>query len=48
VGGVMSSSDAKTKLEAGANLVQIYTGLIYHGSSLVYSCASALKTTSKA
>jgi dihydroorotate dehydrogenase len=48
VGGVMSSSDAKAKLEAGANLVQIYTGLIYHGSSLVYSCASALKKCSKA
>ncbi|MFY9509426.1 MAG: quinone-dependent dihydroorotate dehydrogenase, partial [Rubrivivax sp.] len=31
VGGVLSGADAKAKLEAGADLVQIYTGLIYKG-----------------
>jgi dihydroorotate dehydrogenase len=35
VGGVMSPDDAIRKLEAGANLIQIYTGLVYEGPSLV-------------
>jgi dihydroorotate dehydrogenase len=34
-GGVMNSRDAREKIEAGASLVQIYTGLIYKGASLV-------------
>ena len=34
-GGVMSSHDYKEKLESGANLVQIYTGFIYSGPSLI-------------
>ena len=34
VGGIMSGEDAKARLQAGADLVQIYTGLIYHGPSL--------------
>ena len=34
-GGVMSVADAQEKLEAGASLVQIYTGLIYKGPALV-------------
>ncbi len=43
VGGVMSAADACSKLEAGADLVQIYTGLIYRGPALVRECALALK-----
>lgn len=43
VGGVMSAADAVSKLEAGANLVQIYTGLIYQGPALVRDAALALK-----
>ena len=39
-GGVMGASDAQAMLEAGADLVQIYTGLIYGGPSLVYSIAA--------
>ncbi|HSQ72125.1 MAG TPA: quinone-dependent dihydroorotate dehydrogenase, partial [Rubrivivax sp.] len=39
VGGVMSGGDARAKLEAGADLVQIYTGLIYHGPALVNEAA---------
>ena len=35
VGGIMSPSDALEKIEAGATLVQVYTGFIYEGPSLV-------------
>jgi len=41
-GGVMSADDARAKREAGADLVQLYTGLIYRGPALVPACASAL------
>ena len=44
VGGVMSGADAASKLKAGADLVQIYTGLIYRGPALVSEAARALKT----
>jgi dihydroorotate dehydrogenase len=43
VGGVMSGADARAKRDAGADLVQIYTGLIYKGPELVTECAKALK-----
>ncbi len=43
VGGVMSAADARSKRDAGADLVQIYTGLIYEGPALVKACAEALK-----
>jgi dihydroorotate dehydrogenase len=43
VGGVMSAADARSKRDAGADLVQIYTGLIYKGPQLVSDCARALK-----
>ncbi len=33
-GGVMSADDAREKLDAGASLVQIYTGLVYGGPGL--------------
>ncbi len=42
VGGVMSADGARAKLAAGADLVQIYTGLIYQGPGLVADCARAL------
>lgn len=35
VGGISSVKDAQDKLEAGASLVQVYSGLIYEGPSLV-------------
>ena len=35
VGGIQSAADALEKIEAGADLVQIYTGLIYEGPSLI-------------
>ncbi len=43
VGGVLSGPDAVSKLQAGADLVQIYTGLIYKGPALVTEAARALK-----
>jgi len=43
VGGVMSGADAKSKIDAGADLVQIYTGLIYQGAGLVRDAALAIK-----
>ncbi len=43
VGGVMSGADAAAKLRAGADLVQIYTGLIYRGPGLVREAALAAK-----
>jgi dihydroorotate dehydrogenase len=42
VGGVMSGADALAKIEAGADLVQIYTGLIYRGPALVSEAGLAL------
>jgi dihydroorotate dehydrogenase len=43
VGGVMSGEQARAKFEAGADLVQLYTGLVYRGPALVGECARALK-----
>ena len=42
VGGIMSGADAIEKIEAGASLVQVYSGLIYRGPSLVREVAKAL------
>jgi dihydroorotate dehydrogenase len=43
VGGVITADDAVSKLQAGADLVQIYTGLIYSGPALVKDAALALE-----
>ncbi len=43
VGGVMGAADARSKLEAGADLVQLYTGLIYQGPAIVGAVAAALR-----
>lgn len=43
VGGVASSDDAVAMLDAGADLIQIYTGLIYRGPSLVGAIRAGLK-----
>jgi dihydroorotate dehydrogenase len=47
VGGVMSAADAVSKIEAGADVVQIYTGLIYKGPDLVKDAALAIKSSCK-
>ncbi|TPG23018.1 quinone-dependent dihydroorotate dehydrogenase [Variovorax guangxiensis] len=43
VGGVLSGADASAKLAAGADIVQIYTGLVYRGPALVSEAARALQ-----
>ncbi len=43
VGGVLSGADAVGKIEAGADVVQLYTGLIYRGPALVSECARSLR-----
>ena len=43
VGGIMSAADAVSKIAAGADVVQIYTGLIYQGPDLVKQAALAIK-----
>lgn len=42
VGGIHSAEDALEKLEAGADLVQVYTGFIYEGPSLIKRINKAL------
>ena len=42
-GGISSVDDARRKLDAGASLVQIYTGLIYRGPGLVYDLVRGLR-----
>ena len=41
VGGISRGADAAAKLELGADLVQLYTGLIFHGPALVRDCVRA-------
>jgi dihydroorotate dehydrogenase len=43
VGGILSGRNAKEKMDAGAELVQLYSGLIYQGPALIGECAGAIK-----
>ncbi len=43
VGGIFSGKDAQAKIDAGASLVQLYSGLIYRGPALVRECATVLR-----
>ncbi|GLX76762.1 dihydroorotate dehydrogenase (quinone) [Thalassotalea insulae] len=43
VGGISSGADAKEKIEAGAKLVQVYTGFIYQGPELVKEIVQTLR-----
>ena len=43
VGGIMSGDDAVEKMQAGADLVQLYTGLIYRGPGIVGETATAIR-----
>ncbi|MBW7834227.1 MAG: quinone-dependent dihydroorotate dehydrogenase [Simplicispira suum] len=45
VGGILSAEDAVEKIRAGADVVQIYTGLIYQGPALVNQAARAIQAT---
>jgi dihydroorotate dehydrogenase len=42
VGGILSPEDAREKFDAGASLVQVYTGLIYRGPGLVREIVASL------
>ena len=42
VGGIVSGEQAVAKQEAGASLVQVYSGLIYTGPTLVKDCVNAM------
>ena len=35
VGGILNGKDAKEKIDAGANLLQVYSGLVYRGPALI-------------
>lgn len=43
VGGIFNGADAQRAIEAGADLVQVYTGFIYEGPSIAFSISSTLK-----
>jgi dihydroorotate dehydrogenase len=43
VGGIFSAKDAQAKLDAGASLVQIYSGLIYKGPELAYQIMQGIE-----
>ena len=43
VGGILSGDDAAEKMAAGAQLVQLYSGLIYSGPALIKECVAALR-----
>jgi dihydroorotate dehydrogenase len=43
VGGILEGGDAAEKLDAGASLVQLYSGLIYRGPALVAECVNEIR-----
>ena len=43
VGGVFGPQEAKEKLNAGADLIQVFTGLIYRGPGLIHEILAALR-----
>ncbi|MCX7512294.1 quinone-dependent dihydroorotate dehydrogenase [Frateuria sp. STR12] len=43
VGGILDGSDAMEKLGAGADLLQLYSGLIYRGPALVAECVNEIR-----
>ena len=47
VGGIMSEQDAKAMIDAGASLVEIYSGFIYEGPALVKRIIKYLETNRK-
>jgi dihydroorotate dehydrogenase len=47
-GGIMSAQQAVAKIQAGASLVQLYSGLIYHGPALIKHCVDALRPLNSA
>jgi dihydroorotate dehydrogenase len=48
VGGILSGADAAKKMAAGASLVQLYTGLVYRGPTLIGECVEAMRRRKEA
>jgi dihydroorotate dehydrogenase len=47
VGGIMSGADARAKFDAGASLVQLYSGLVYRGPRLIAECVHAYEARNR-
>lgn len=47
VGGINSGIQAVEKIQAGANAIQLYTGLIYQGPLLIRDCVDAIKNQTR-
>jgi dihydroorotate dehydrogenase len=43
VGGILSGADAAAKIDAGASLVQFYTGMVFRGPALIGECVQAIR-----
>jgi dihydroorotate dehydrogenase len=43
VGGITSGADAAAKMDAGASLVQFYTGMVYRGPALIGECVESIR-----
>jgi len=43
VGGILDGSDAAEKMQAGASLVQIYSGMVYRGPALIADCVNEIR-----
>jgi dihydroorotate dehydrogenase len=43
VGGIVAGGDAAAKVDAGASLVQFYTGMVYRGPALIGECVEAIR-----
>jgi dihydroorotate dehydrogenase len=43
VGGIVEGRDAAAKIDAGASLVQFYTGMVYRGPALIGECVDAIR-----
>jgi len=48
VGGIMSGEDAVARVASGADLIQLYTGLVYAGPALILECRRALAGVARA
>lgn len=46
VGGILSGEQARLKQASGAELIQLYTGLVYRGPALIAECVKALDSAS--
>jgi dihydroorotate dehydrogenase len=43
VGGIVTGADAAAKVDAGASVVQFYTGMVYRGPALIGECVEAIR-----